>query len=241
MKEPGIFIGFNKRRKGCRWIETHQWISPFRQKILFQLWKISRIESYMNECQGMQEYVSVPYTRSALNSVKINRLEYFEQWIALMSHFLSFGIKAAHFAEYSSRILKTVPANRPFVSNSFFRPTTISKVAIIKAKSATIAFFSSISSFLPPRSFFFAFPLSLLVWFWSLLGPRNLPFYPFSLKWRQISLGWFPRNRLGIIKSEKQISQEEEMPFIYWNRIEIEWFIEYLTSGKDWIAKVYNV
>ena len=31
------------------------------------------------------------------------------------------------------------------------------------------------------------------------------------------------------------------MPFIHWNRIEIEWFTESLTSGKDWIAKVYNV
>ena len=68
-----------------------------------------------------------------------------------------------------------------------------------------------------------------------------MPFDAFSLKWRKISLGWFPRNRLGIIKSEKQISQEEEMPFINWNRIEIEWFIEYPTSGKDWIDKVYNV
>ena len=167
-----------------------------------------------------------------------NILNNVSHWCRIFCHLASMLLILRNIL---ARFLKTVPANRPFVSNSFFRPTTISKVAIIKAKSATIAFFSSISSFLPPRSFFFAFPLSLLVWFWSLLGPRNLPFYAFSLKWRQISLGWFPRNRLGIIKSEKQISQEEEMPFIHWNRIEIEWFIEYLTSGKDWIAKVYNV
>ena len=37
--------------------------------------------------------------------------------------------------------LITLSPNGPFVSNSFFRPKTISKVAIIKTKSATIAFF----------------------------------------------------------------------------------------------------
>ena len=37
--------------------------------------------------------------------------------------------------------LITLSPNGSFVSNSFFRPKTISKVAIIKTKSATIAFF----------------------------------------------------------------------------------------------------
>ena len=71
----------------------------------------------------------------------------------------------------------------------------ISKVAIIKTTTATIAFFLFFS-FRPPRSFFFSFLFPSLVWFWSLSGPRNLPFDAFSLKWRQISLGWFSKNRL---------------------------------------------
>ena len=37
----------------------------------------------------------------------------------------------------------TLSPNGPFASNSVFRPKTISRVAIIKTKSATIAFFSS--------------------------------------------------------------------------------------------------
>ena len=36
----------------------------------------------------MQEKVSVRSTRSALNSVKWLTLEYFDQWMALMSHFV---------------------------------------------------------------------------------------------------------------------------------------------------------
>ena len=43
--------------------------------------------------------------------------------------------------------LITLSPNGLFVSNSFFRPKTISKVAIIKTKSATIAFFFSFSPF----------------------------------------------------------------------------------------------
>ena len=39
--------------------------------------------------------------------------------------------------------LKTLSPDGSFASNSFFGPKTISKVAIIKTKSATIAFFSS--------------------------------------------------------------------------------------------------
>ena len=42
-----------------------------------------------------------------------------------------------------SRILKKLSPNGPFASNSFFRPKTISKVAIIITKIVTIAFFSS--------------------------------------------------------------------------------------------------
>ena len=46
-----------------------------------------------------------------------------------------------------SRILITLSPNGPFVSNSFFRPKTISKEAIIKTKSATVAFFSSYTDY----------------------------------------------------------------------------------------------
>ena len=44
---------------------------------------------------------------------------------------------------YLAGFLITLSPNGPFVSNSFFRPKTISKVATIKTKSATIACFSS--------------------------------------------------------------------------------------------------
>ena len=87
--------------------------------------------------------------------------------------------------------LKTLPPNRPFVSNSPF----FSKIAIIETKSATIAFFSSPPFFLRALSFFFSFPFPSLVWVRSLSGPRNPPFNAFSLKWRQILLGWFSKNR----------------------------------------------
>ena len=73
--------------------------------------------------------------------------------------------------------LKTVPANGPFVSNSFFRPKTISKVTTIKAKSATIALFlfdlllSSFSLFLFVLSSFF---VSVIL---ELIGPRKAVFW----------------------------------------------------------------
>ena len=54
------------------------------------------------------------------------------------------------------------------------------------------------SSFPSNRSFFFCFPFPSLLWFWSFSGVRNLSFDAFSLKWLQISLGWFSKNRLGI-------------------------------------------
>ena len=44
----------------------------------------------------------------------------------------------------------------PLCPTAFFPPKTISKAAVIKTKSATIAFFL-FSSFLPPGSFFFPF------------------------------------------------------------------------------------
>ena len=44
--------------------------------------------------------------------------------------------------------------------------------------------------------FFFSFLFPSLLWFWSFSGLRNMPFDAFSLKWLQISLGWFSKNRL---------------------------------------------
>ena len=54
---------------------------------------------------------------------------------------------------YLAIFLITLSLNRAFASNSFFRPKTIFKVAIIKTKSATTAFF--FSSFPSPHSFLF--------------------------------------------------------------------------------------
>ena len=96
----------------------------------------------------------------------------------------------------------------------FFRPKTISKVAIIKTKGATIAFFSS--SFPSPRSFFFCFPFPSLIWFWSFSGLRNMPFDAFSLKWLQISLGWFSKNRLDIYTPKGAHDLEPLCPLISW-------------------------
>ena len=52
--------------------------------------------------------------------------------------------------------LKTLPPTGPLAFNIvFFRPKTFSKVAIIKTKNVTIAFFSSPPFFLLALSFFF--------------------------------------------------------------------------------------
>ena len=69
--------------------------------------------------------------------------------------------------------LITLSPNGPFASNSFFRPKTISRVAIIKTKSAAIVFFFS-----SPRSFFFSFPFSVFVTvIFELLGLKKLAFW----------------------------------------------------------------
>ena len=93
---------------------------------------------------------------------------------------------------YLAGFLLTLPPNGLFASNGCFRPRSIFRVAIMKTKSATIAFFSS------PRSFSFSFLFPLFLWSWSFSGLRNLFFDAFSLKWLQISLGWFSKNRLDI-------------------------------------------
>ena len=103
----------------------------------------------------------------------------------------------------SSRIFENVTAKWTFcVQQFFFRPKTISNVAITNTNSAIIAFFL-FSSFLPPRSFFFFFPFPSLMWFWSLSSPRNLPFDAFSLNWLQISVGWFSEKSAGYLSKWK--------------------------------------
>ena len=86
---------------------------------------------------------------------------------------------------YPAGFLKTLPPNRPLPSNHSQR------VANIKTKNAAVAVslpFLSSSSLFP-----------LPVWLLSLSDAKNLPFGPFSLKWLQISLGSFSKNRLEIL------------------------------------------
>ena len=64
------------------------------------------------------------------------------RWWTFLSSFL-----------YLAEFLKTLLSNGPFAFNSFFFSAEISKVAIIKTKSATIAFFSSPPFLLLPLSF----------------------------------------------------------------------------------------
>ena len=74
----------------------------------------------------------------------------------------------------------------------FFRPKA-PKVAILLTKSATIVFFSLL---LPSFSLLFLFLLSFsfLIVILELLGPFD--YFSWSLKWLQISLGWFSKNRV---------------------------------------------
>ena len=60
--------------------------------------------------------------------------------------------------------------------------------------------FDNCIAFPSPGSFFFFFPFPSLLRFRSFSGLRNMPFYAFSLKWLQISLGWFSRNWLDFCK-----------------------------------------
>ena len=89
------------------------------------------------------------------------------------------------------------------------RPT----VAIIKTKSVTIPVFSS------PLFLLLAFSFSPLLFlryfdFQSFSGLRNLPFDTFSLKWLQISLGWFSQKWLDIYPVINP-------PSLYWNEFDI--------------------
>ena len=70
----------------------------------------------------------------------------------------------------------------------------------VKLRVQPLLFFFLFFSFPCPRSFFFSFPFPSLVWFWSLSGPKSLPFDAFSFKWLQISLGWFSKKSNGFQK-----------------------------------------
>ena len=78
---------------------------------------------------------------------------------------------------YLAGFLITLSPNRPFASNTFFRPKIISKVAITKTKSAT-AFFSS-PPFLLLALSFGSFPFPSLLWFWSFSGLKKRAFWRF--------------------------------------------------------------
>ena len=73
-----------------------------------------------------------------------------------------------------ARFLKTLPSNGPLASNSFFfRPTIISKVAVIKNKECNYCFFL-FSPFLPPRSCSLYLPLIFFVSvIFELIGPKT--------------------------------------------------------------------
>ena len=75
------------------------------------------------------------------------------------------------------------------------RTVFFSKGAIIKAKSATIAFFLLFLCF---SLFLFLLFFSFVTVILELLGIRSQPFDAFSLKCLQISIGWFSKNRLDI-------------------------------------------
>ena len=86
-------------------------------------------------------------------------------------------LQSMRSASSMAGFLKTLSSNGPFPSNSFFRPKTISKVAIKKLKSATIAFFSS-----PP---FLLLALSFSPFLrCAISGLRNLPFDSNDCKFR---------------------------------------------------------
>ena len=87
---------------------------------------------------------------------------------------------------YLAAVLKTLPPNGPFASNSFFRPKTILKVAIIKIQSATTAFFSSSSFFLVALSFSF---VSIVITFAAYQAPKTClltPFHTNDCNFRQV-------------------------------------------------------
>ena len=99
---------------------------------------------------------------------------------------------------YLTGFLKTLAPKDLFYPTAFFGQTwTISKVAIIKTKSVHYHYFFLFCSFFR----FFALSFSPLPFPSSkiFLSPKNLSFDAFSLKWLQISSGWFSKHWLDIL------------------------------------------
>ena len=82
---------------------------------------------------------------------------------------------------YLAGFLKTLPPDGLFRSNSPFSAKNYLQSSHYKNQECN-HFFFLVSSFLPPRSFFFSFPFPSLVWFWNWSRTKNLPFDAFSLK-----------------------------------------------------------
>ena len=84
---------------------------------------------------------------------------------------------AAFSCVLSNRIFENVTAKWTFCVQKFVFGQKLSPSNHYKAKSVTIAFFSSPPFFFP--ALLFSFPFPSLVWFWSQSGPRNLPYDAF--------------------------------------------------------------
>ena len=85
---------------------------------------------------------------------------------------------------------KTLPWNGPFASNSFF------KGVIIKTKSVTIFFSLLLLSSSSLLLFLLSFSFVSVIF--ELTRPQKTAFWSLFTQWRQISLGWFSKNRLDI-------------------------------------------
>ena len=158
--------------------------------IIVSFWKITfKLGSFTNiwrrSFQWCQRFFSITCPRQKFQnhgSIVINILRPFfigqSNRIMIPPAINKYWYYFIYIKIYLAGFLKRLPPNGPFASNSIFRLKSISKVAIIKTKSAAIAFFSS-PPYLPFRSFFFSFPFPSLVRSCSLSGPKNLPFDPF--------------------------------------------------------------
>ena len=87
--------------------------------------------------------------------------------------------------------MKTLPPNGPFVSNSF-------QSSHYKNYQCNHCFFFSSPPFFLLPLFLFLLSFSFTSVILELIGPKNLPFDAFSLKWHQFSLNWFSKSWLDM-------------------------------------------